>query len=122
MSEDTDNPEQLDEQSLAERARVIIPGGTSTGSKQLRALYGADIPGDAPSHYVAASGCEVTLAGGRTIIDCTMSLGAVAIDSALSFAITQSLRLVGSPSPSIKKTLMSVTRLSRKRAVPGTAG
>ena len=77
------DPEGLDESDDAEaawtrRAAAVIPGAASTGSKRAEALYGADADG-APTHFVRASGCTVTTAGGATLIDCTMALGAVAL-------------------------------------------
>jgi glutamate-1-semialdehyde 2,1-aminomutase len=61
-----------------ERAAAVIPGGASTGSKRADALYG---PGTAfgPTHYVRAGGCRIVTAGGRTLIDSTMALGAVTL-------------------------------------------
>ena len=60
------------------RAADVIPGGASTGSKRATALYGESTE-FGPTHFVRASGCHVTTAGGRTLIDCTMALGTVAI-------------------------------------------
>ena len=60
------------------RAADVIPGGASTGSKRADALYGEGTT-FGPTHYTRASGCHVTTAGGRTLIDCTMALGSVAI-------------------------------------------
>lgn len=60
------------------RAAAVIPGGTSTGSKRPEALYGGDAAGQ-PTHFIRASGCTITTAGGERLIDCTMSLGAVAL-------------------------------------------
>jgi len=60
------------------RASDVIPGGASTGSKRVAALYGEGTD-FGPTHYSRASGCHVTTAGGRTLIDCTMALGSVAI-------------------------------------------
>jgi glutamate-1-semialdehyde 2,1-aminomutase len=73
------------------RARDVIPGGASTGSKRAEALYGE---GErfGPTHFVRASGCHVVTAGGRTIIDCTMALGAVAVgygDESITRAVMQ---------------------------------
>jgi glutamate-1-semialdehyde 2,1-aminomutase len=60
------------------RAADVIPGGASTGSKRFAALYGEGAE-FGPTHYSRASGCLITTAGGRTLIDCTMALGSVAI-------------------------------------------
>ena len=60
------------------RAAAVIVGGASTGSKRREALYGEGAE-FGPTHYERASGCELVTAGGRTLIDCTMALGAVAI-------------------------------------------
>jgi glutamate-1-semialdehyde aminotransferase len=60
------------------RAADVIPGGASTGSKRAAALYGEGTM-FGPTHYVSASGCHITTPGGRTLIDCTMALGSVAI-------------------------------------------
>ena len=61
-----------------DRAADVIPGGASTGSKRAVALYGENTV-FGPTHFVRASGCHVSTPGGRTLIDCTMALGAVAI-------------------------------------------
>lgn len=61
-----------------ERAATVIPGGASTGSKRVEALYGEEQL-DLPAHYVSASGCMLTTPGGTELIDCTMALGAVAL-------------------------------------------
>lgn len=73
-----DDPEALPDVSWAERARAVLPMGTSTGSKRPEALWGAsDL--DAPTHYVRASGCIITLDDDTDLIDCGMALGAVAL-------------------------------------------
>lgn len=72
-----------------ERAAVVIPGGSSTGSKRPAALYGAD-DSVAPSHFVSAQGCRVVVPSGRSLLDCTMALGSVAIgygDDAVNRAV-----------------------------------
>jgi glutamate-1-semialdehyde 2,1-aminomutase len=67
-----------DESPWRRRAAAVIVGGASTGSKRPEALYGEG--GEAlPTHFVQASGCELTTAGGATLIDCTMALGSVAL-------------------------------------------
>jgi glutamate-1-semialdehyde 2,1-aminomutase len=60
-----------------ERAAAVIPGGASTGSKGVAALYGDDA--DGPTHFVRASGCELLTPGGQSLIDCGMALGSVAL-------------------------------------------
>lgn len=62
----------------AARAARVIPGGSSTGSKRPAALYGS-ADAHAPTHFVRAAGCHLDTAGGRTLTDFTMSLGAVAL-------------------------------------------
>lgn len=66
------------EAEWARRAAAVIPGGSSTGSKRPEALYGEE-PEGRPTHFVRASGCTLTTAGGLELIDCTMGLGAVAL-------------------------------------------
>lgn len=71
------------------RAGDVVPGGTSTGSKRPAALYGPDSDAG-PGHFVSAQGCRVTTPSGRSLLDCTMALGAVAIgyaDEAVSRAV-----------------------------------
>ena len=77
------------DQGWRQRAGDVIPGGSSTGSKRPEALYG---PGseEGPGHFTSASGCRVVTASGRTLIDCTMALGSVAIgygDDAIARAV-----------------------------------
>lgn len=64
--------------SWRNRARDVIPGGSSTGSKQPAALYG-ESNDEGPTHFVRAAGCHVVTPAEHTLIDCTMALGAVAI-------------------------------------------
>lgn len=66
------------EHSWRARAKDVIPGGTSTGSKRPEALYGDDNE-FGPTHYVRASGCRLTTPSYLTVLDCTMGLGSVAI-------------------------------------------
>lgn len=62
----------------AARARRIIPGGASTGSKRVPALYGSG--GDElPTHFARAAGCHVQTVDGDMLVDCTMALGSVAL-------------------------------------------
>ena len=61
-----------------QRAADVIPGGSSTGSKRPAALYGPDSE-RGPAHFVSAQGCRLTTPSGRSLVDCTMALGAVAI-------------------------------------------
>ena len=77
-----DAPEALPDVSWADRARAVLPMGTSTGSKRPEALWGATNPhttDDAPTHYLRATGCIVTTTDDTDLIDCTMALGAVAL-------------------------------------------
>ena len=76
-----------------DRAADVIPGGASTGSKRAAALYGENTV-FGPTHFVRASGCHVTTPGGRTLIDCTMALGSVAIgytDETITRAVLQAV-------------------------------
>jgi len=66
------------ERSWRARARDVLPGGTSTGSKRTDALYG-DGNETGPSHYIRASGCHITTPSDLTLIDCTMGLGSVTL-------------------------------------------
>ena len=63
----------------ARRAAAVIPGGASTGSKRAAALWGEGVDDHGPTHFVAASGCELTTIGELELIDCTMALGSVAL-------------------------------------------
>ena len=75
------------------RASDVIPGGASTGSKRVAALYGEGST-IGPTHFVRASGCHVMTPGDRTLIDCTMALGSVAIgyaDEAITRAVLQAV-------------------------------
>jgi glutamate-1-semialdehyde 2,1-aminomutase len=77
----------------AERARAVIPGGASTGSKRSEALYGEG--GTGPTHYLRASGCRLTTVDGQELVDCTMALGAVAFgyaDAEVTDAVTVAAR------------------------------
>src|SRR5690349_20166940 len=67
-----------DARNWRERALAVLPTGASTGSKRPAALYGED-NSDAPTHFVAARGCRVTAMNGKSFVDCTMALGAVAL-------------------------------------------
>ncbi|MGH7696892.1 MAG: aminotransferase class III-fold pyridoxal phosphate-dependent enzyme [Gemmatimonadaceae bacterium] len=64
--------------SWRERAELVIPGGTSTGSKRREALWGEGAA-DLPTHYVSARGCRIVTPDEQTLIDCTMGLGSVAL-------------------------------------------
>ena len=66
------------ERSWRARARDVLPGGTSTGSKRPDALYGEGNE-SGPTHYLRASGCRLTTPADLTLIDCTMALGSVAL-------------------------------------------
>ena len=55
FDEDDEAPEALPDLSWAERARAVLPMGTSTGSKRSESLWGsADT--NAPTHYLGAAG------------------------------------------------------------------
>lgn len=70
-------PSELPDATWAERARAVLPMGTSTGSKRHEALWGAT-DADVPTHYLRANGCVITTADDQELIDCTMALGSVA--------------------------------------------
>jgi glutamate-1-semialdehyde 2,1-aminomutase len=76
-------------ESYAARARRVLAGGASTGSKRPDRIYGADAA-DGPTHFVRASGCRVETVDGEQLVDCTMALGSVAI----GYAEPQLTRLV----------------------------
>ncbi|GJG88318.1 aminotransferase class III [Gemmatimonadetes bacterium T265] len=61
------------------RAAAAVAADASTGSKRPGALYGASDAPDAPLHYTRAVGCRVDTPDGRTLVDCTSALGAVAL-------------------------------------------
>ena len=73
------------------RAADVIPGGSSTGSKQPVTMYGTRaLDAAVPSHFERAEGCIVFAPDGRRYVDCTMALGAVAIgyaDGAVTRAV-----------------------------------
>lgn len=73
-----DEGAQAIDQSWRDRARDVIPGGTSTGSKRPDALYGNGNT-DGPTHFTRASGCHLVTVGEHTLLDCTMALGSVSI-------------------------------------------
>ena len=88
---ETERPEEelhTPEESWAERARRVVAGGASTGSKRPERLYGD--PTGLPTHFVRASGCRVETVEGQQLIDCTMALGSVA----LGYAEPQLTRVV----------------------------
>lgn len=65
---------------LKHRAADVIPGGSSTGSKRPEALYGSQAGRRGlPTHFLRAEGCRFISDDGRSYIDCSMALGAVAI-------------------------------------------
>ncbi len=76
------------------RAGSSVAGVTSTGSKRPPTMFGAAHE-DAPSHYVDAAGCRVTTPGGRTFVDCTMALGAVALGYADPAVSARAARQIG---------------------------
>ena len=65
--------------SWRERAEAVLPTGASTGSKRAAALWGESADAELPTHLLSATGCRVVDVDGRTYIDCTMGLGAVAL-------------------------------------------
>lgn len=75
------------------RASVVIPGGSSTGSKRPDALYGSRaVDAVVPSHYERAEGCRVWSTDGRSFVDCGMALGAVGIayaDPSITAAVVE---------------------------------
>jgi len=82
------------------RAAVVIPGGSSTGSKRPEAIYGDGPPDEAaPTHYSRARGCSLWLVDGESeieVVDCTMALGSVAIgyaDSHVNGVVSQVIAL-----------------------------
>jgi glutamate-1-semialdehyde aminotransferase len=78
-SDDDVTDEDAFERDWSRRARAVIPGGASTGSKRAAALWGEGVEHHGPTHFVGARGCEVTTIGERQFIDCTMALGSVAL-------------------------------------------
>lgn len=64
-----------------DRARRVIAGGASTGSKRRATLYGErdDDIDVLPTHFLRAAGCHVETVTGERLLDCTMALGAVAL-------------------------------------------
>ncbi|HEX2717276.1 MAG TPA: aminotransferase class III-fold pyridoxal phosphate-dependent enzyme [Gemmatimonadaceae bacterium] len=102
VEQDEEEPEALPEQSeetpWSERALAVIPGGSSTGSKRVAAIYG-DSPLDAtlPTHYVRARGASLFLADGEReleVVDCTMALGSVAIGYADDHVVSSVVRAI----------------------------
>jgi glutamate-1-semialdehyde 2,1-aminomutase len=74
-----DAPEAVDDaEDWSARARRLIPGGASTGSKRADSLYGTHVPG-LPTHFTRAAGCHVITTDGDTLVDCTMALGSVSL-------------------------------------------
>jgi glutamate-1-semialdehyde 2,1-aminomutase len=65
------------QRELRARAESVIPGGASTGSKRSAVLFGEGV--DGPAHYLRAAGCRLITVEGDELVDCTMSLGAVAL-------------------------------------------
>ena len=86
------NEDEIDE-DWRTRAAAVIPGGSSTGSKRPAALYG-EATTTGPSHYLRATGCQIVTASERSLIDCTMALGAVSLgysDDAVVRAVVQAV-------------------------------
>ena len=61
------------------RARRVIVGGASTGSKRSDKVYGDARDGGVSTHFLSAAGCHVQTVDGDTLVDCTMALGSVAL-------------------------------------------
>lgn len=76
LDEAAELTDEIEEWSV--RARRVIPGGASTGSKRPDSLYGDDVAG-APTHFVRAAGCHLITTEGETLVDCTMALGSVSL-------------------------------------------
>lgn len=79
-ADDTDADDTGTEEAhphYAERARRVIVGGASSGSKRLSGLYGPGVEG--PSHFTRAAGCHLVTSDGETLVDCSMALGSVAL-------------------------------------------
>jgi glutamate-1-semialdehyde aminotransferase len=92
VPEEDVSPDEMDRR-WTDRALGVLPGGSSTGSKQPSGLYGRR-PAASPTHYVHAHGCTVTTAGGQSLIDLTMALGAVSLgygDEAITRAVLEAL-------------------------------
>ena len=80
MEENPDDEPHGEVQALedwAVRARRVLAGGASTGSKRPDRIYGTAT--DVPTHYVRASGCRIETVTGEQLVDCTMALGSVAL-------------------------------------------
>lgn len=75
--------EEVAHEPWRDRAASVIPGGSSTGSKRVEALYGdAPLDDTLPTHYSRARGCSLFLVDRDSeleVVDCTMALGSVAI-------------------------------------------
>lgn len=67
-----------DSDSWSDRAQRVIPGGASTRSKRVDAIYGAP-PDGLPTHFTRAAGCHLVTTEGDTLVDCTMALGSVSL-------------------------------------------
>jgi glutamate-1-semialdehyde 2,1-aminomutase len=80
-------------EDFAARAARLIPLGASTGSKRPATLYGEAAP-ELPTHFIRSAGCHVETPDGRTLLDCTMALGSVALGYAepqLSRAVIETI-------------------------------
>ena len=82
-----------DQSAWRARARDVIPGGSSTGSKRPDVLYGERASDPAlPTHFERAQGCTLWAPDGQRYLDLGMALGAVAIgyaDAAVTHAVQQ---------------------------------
>jgi len=73
---DAQTHRRTDAQELQSRAAAAVAGFTSTRSKGPEAMFGGP---DGPTHMVRSNGCRIETADGRTLVDWTMALGAVAL-------------------------------------------
>lgn len=80
--------------SWSAQAISLIPGGASTGSKRVNALYGSAASAALPTHMSRAWGCRLETVDGRELVDCTMALGAVALgyaDAQVNAAVVEAI-------------------------------
>lgn len=78
LDEEEVAPEEVDAIDWSRRAREVVRGGSSTGSKRPATIYGAaDAAG--PTHFVRAHGCHLVAPDGTEYVDCVMALGAVSL-------------------------------------------
>ncbi len=99
--------------SWRDRAERAVAAAASTGSKRPRALYGPGAPASAPLHFVAARGCRLTTPSGRTLVDCTMALGAVALGYA-DAGVTAAVQAAAAAGPVAGLTHVSEPALAER--------